>query len=56
MATDHCVCRKTAAVAVTLYGLAQPAAEGDLVAVIRALNDGVAAEFGSFSLAAWSEQ
>ena len=56
VATDHCVCRKAPAVAVTFYGLAQPAAEGYLVPVKRTLNCGVAAECGAFSIAAWSEQ
>jgi len=56
VATDHGVRRKAATVAVTFNGLAQPAAEGDLVPVIRAADDGVRTKTGCAVSVFWSEQ
>jgi hypothetical protein len=56
VATDHRVGGDAAAVAVTFDGFAQSATERNLVAVIRTLNRGVAAEFGALSFASRPEQ
>jgi hypothetical protein len=56
VATDHCVGGEATTVAIAFNGLAEPAAEGNLVPVQRTLDRRVAAEGGAFSLAAWSKQ